>query len=102
MWVLNGRGPKLEKLTQGEAGQFHDGNCYLVLLSYNDANDHKRQKFIGSLFFLFCFCFVFLFSSLLLFPLLLIYFIAYFWEGVNANGRTRWPEFLLGLLSFPL
>ena len=58
MWVLNGRGPKLEKLTAQEAGQFHDGNCYLVLLSYNDANDHNRQKFIG-FFFLFSF---FLFS----------------------------------------
>ena len=62
MWVLNGRGPKLEKLTQSEGGQFHDGNCYMVLLTYCDKEDRNKQKFLGFLFLFSFFLFLFFVS----------------------------------------
>eukprot|EP01104_Vermistella_antarctica_P017206 TRINITY_DN6065_c0_g1_i1.p1 TRINITY_DN6065_c0_g1~~TRINITY_DN6065_c0_g1_i1.p1 ORF type:complete len:1395 (+),score=344.46 TRINITY_DN6065_c0_g1_i1:106-4185(+) len=67
VWVITAPGPVFEKVQPAEVGVFHSASCYMVLYSYRDNNDGKRQKYI-----------------------------AYFWEGRESCSSKWWPSFLYG------
>eukprot|EP01102_Stenamoeba_stenopodia_P022186 TRINITY_DN9158_c0_g1_i1.p1 TRINITY_DN9158_c0_g1~~TRINITY_DN9158_c0_g1_i1.p1 ORF type:complete len:1553 (-),score=515.25 TRINITY_DN9158_c0_g1_i1:131-4789(-) len=67
VWVLSGPGPAFEKIPQTEKGYFFSKQCYLVLYSYADQDDHGKRKYV-----------------------------AYFWEGRDTNSCKWWPSFLYG------
>lgn len=67
------QGPSFDKLPSTEIGQFHTGNCYMVLHTFYPSNGNGKPKAI-----------------------------AYFWQGrAAANGRIHWwARWYLGF--FPL
>ncbi len=71
-WVITGRGPKFEKLSQAERGVFWSASCYMVLYSYTgkDEDGDPVQRYR-----------------------------VYFWQGARA-GNQWFPQFVFGF--FPV